>query len=421
MISNIEQAINYLFNLRRFGVKYDILPVMSCLRILGNPQKSFPSIHVAGTNGKGSTCGIINTLFMAHGFKTGLFTSPHLTRFSERIQINGNEISDIEILEYLNQIISTDVELSFFETATVMAMLHFSKNRIDFAVIETGLGGRLDATRVCESDIQVITSIENDHPIALTTSLVKIAWEKAGIFSYNSTVVLPEFPSDIQSVISRRAHASGSHILQLNRDFHVSHQGEQLVKYFDDSGDFIFKAPLVGNFQYKNIALGITAFIKATGIQCTDISPSSFSHFNWPGRFERIENFILDGAHNPAAAKSLVDILESMKIDKINLIIGGMADKNLKDFIITLRDHIHGYYVTAINSDRAMPPDKLALSISEIGGEVLGVHSDIELLIDSLRGKETVLVSGSFYLVGKVRSILLGIRDDSLFLTDPST
>lgn len=420
MIADTASAIKYLFNLRRFGIKLDLLPTARALRACNSPQLAFPCIHVGGTNGKGSTSAMVASILDSHGLKTGLFTSPHLTRFAERISINGTIISDEDIVRLLNEVINTGISLSFFETTTVMALLYFKEQDVDIAVMEVGLGGRLDSTRWIQTSVSILTSVEHDHHLALTTHLEHIAWEKSGIFMPGKPAVIPSFSEIIRNTVLNRALASDTSVFESGKDWHFRLNGVNL--YWNFSGfEIEFIPPLPGYYQAKNTGLALTAAALHLGDSFDpDKAISGLQVMHWPGRFERIENFIIDGAHNPDAAESLAVSIREKGLAPLPIVIGGMYDKDLKKVIKPLLAVALGFHITKIDSERAMDTSRLANIVKDCGGKVLSVSDDINFLVQDLRGKETILVAGSFYLAGKVRGLLLNLRDDSLFLTDPA-
>lgn len=420
MIADTLSAIRYLFNLRRFGIKLDLLPTARALRACNSPQLAFPCIHIGGTNGKGSTSAMVASILDAHGLKTGLFTSPHLTRFAERISINGIIISDEDMVRLLNEVIKTRISLSFFETATVLALLYFKEQNVDIAVMEVGLGGRLDSTRWTQTSVSILTSVEHDHHLALTTHLEHIAWEKSGIFMPGKPAVIPVFPEIIRNTVLNRAHASDSPVFESGKDWSFRLKGATLCWSFSGF-EVDFPPPLPGYYQAKNTGLALTAAAVHLGDSFNpEKAITGLCSMHWPGRFERIENFIIDGAHNPDAAESLAVSVMEKGLAPIPVIIGGMYDKDLKKVIKPLLSVAQGFHVTKIDSERAMDTFRLANIVQECGGKILSVSDDINFLVQDLRGKGTILVTGSFYLAGKVRGILLNLRDDSLFLTDPA-
>ena len=418
--SPMGEAFDYLFNLRRFGVKWGLGPMAVALRALGSPQQAFPVVHIAGTNGKGSTAAMTAALLTAQGLRCGLFTSPHLERFSERIRIDGVEIPDAALLATLDRVRACGVQLSFFETATAMAFLHFAASGVEVAVVEVGLGGRLDATQWVVPVASAITSLGSDHALALTGSPQRVAWEKASIAAPGVPFVLPaDLTGEQEEAVLRTLAARGATPLRCGVDWGFSgiFTDGRVRWWYRDEPPVAVPVPLTGVHMPANCALALTLARLALGRPPDLRAP--FAGFSWPGRLERIDGLILDGAHNPPALMALVHTIRELKLAPLPVIVGFMADKDVSRSLRILGEIASGFHCTQVeDADRAMPADKLADKVRELG---LPVASVTTCVADALAlAPRPSLVAGSFYLAGKARSLLLQHAPSDAKLSDPA-
>jgi dihydrofolate synthase/folylpolyglutamate synthase len=277
-----SDTVNYIYNLQKHGIKFGLRNITRLVSILGNPHKSFPSVHVAGTNGKGSTSAFIASLLKISGLKVGLFTSPHLVSFTERIRVNSEEITEHEVMSLTEEIRSKVVDFSptFFEVVTALAFLYFQRKRIDIAVIEVGMGGRLDATNILMPEVSVITCIDYDHREYLGDTLSEIAYEKAGIIKDSIPVVVSSQAPDVLEVIEAKAKEKNSEVYLYGRDFSAVLKREDpsgiCFDYFGgDSFDIHdLYLPLIGEHQMQNA----TVAIKAVELLSEKINPNPELH-----------------------------------------------------------------------------------------------------------------------------------------------
>ncbi|MBM4137018.1 MAG: bifunctional folylpolyglutamate synthase/dihydrofolate synthase [Nitrospira sp.] len=415
-----SEAIHYLYNLQKYGIKLGLDNTIRLMEILGNPQQSFQSIHVAGTNGKGSTSAIIASILKTAGLKVGLFTSPHLISFTERIRINDEEIAEDEVINLTEEIRkkissfgklrmhSEPVELNptFFEFVTTMAFLYFQRKKIDIAIIEVGMGGRLDATNVIVPEVSVITNVSCDHREFLGNTLEEIANEKAGIIKNSIPVVVSSQSSEVLGVIETKADEKNTKVYLYGRDFSSVSKKEDISGiYFDYlSGESVIRdlyLPLTGEHQLQNASVAIKAvellnstsnppspplvkvgttrnrggkggFVSLPYIT-QDIIREGLKNVRWPGRLEIINEdppILIDGAHNPAAAVALLNALLrnfSGKYEKIILILGIMGDKDIKGIMEPLLPLASEIILTAPHYERAASPAKLKEIAAELG------------------------------------------------------
>lgn len=439
-------AINYLYGLQKHGIKLGLDKPEKILLELGNPHRKFLSIHVAGTNGKGSVSAMIASILIAKGFKVGLFTSPHLVSFTERIRINNEEIAESEVVKLTEEIkfkIKNSKlkipEPTFFEFVTAMAFLYFARNNVDWAVIEVGMGGRLDATNVIEPEVSVITWISYDHQEFLGNTLSDIAREKAGIIKSGIPVVSTKQEKEAEDVISTVAKEKSSPLYLYGRDFEAILRSSDIkgVAFdFQDKGSTIDNnpirglfVPLAGDYQYLNASLAIKAAMVALSRNPKFEMPNSkligegLSNTKWPGRLEMVcyePMIMIDGAHNPDAAGKLADFVKKQLRDfKIILIIGVMSDKDVSGILKPLLPVAHEIIFTAPNYGRAASPKKLAEYAENMGfasritssvKEAIEIAKNRALEQNDIRaeGKKSgfILITGSFYTIGEAMEAL---------------
>jgi dihydrofolate synthase / folylpolyglutamate synthase len=362
------------------------------LSALGEPQKALRFIHVAGTNGKGSVCAMLDSICRAAGVKTGLFTSPHLVRFNERIQVNGIQIDDEAVVRGLHRIrslINEERHPTFFEITTALAFDHFRRQRVDLVVLETGLGGRLDATNVVDPLVAVLTSIDLDHQKWLGHSLPEIAAEKGGIIKPGVPVVSgPQF-AEVRTVLER-----------------IATERSAALSYVELPVQGLFIG-LAGSYQRTNAAIAIQALRKA-GIKVNpETLKEGLGNVQWPGRFQRVgERIILDGAHNPAASKCLVETwTECVGYQRATIIFGGLRDKDLKGMASTLSGIAKRFLIVPLHSERAASPVEIQSVIPQ-HLPIAQCNSPEQALDLANQFEDPILVTGSLFLVGEFLAIL---------------
>lgn len=416
-----EGIIDFLYGLERHGIKPGLERVHSLLAALGNPQDSFRSIHVAGTNGKGSVCSMAASILNEAGFKTGLYTSPHLVKFNERISISGKNISENELIKAAREVKAASEKagvsgtITFFEFTTAMAFLHFRKKKVEFAVVETGMGGRLDATNLTIPAVSVITNIALDHTAWLGSTIKEIAGEKAGIIKPGVPVVTGAALSAL-SVIKAAAKKAPSPVYVMGRDFHA--EGEcASFSYSGLSGGLTgVKLSLNGGHQVQNAALAIAAIevLRAQGVNITGLAiRKGLNDARWPGRFEILSRrplVVLDGAHNPNGAASLKNALSSLKKKRLMLVIGIMSDKDMDGILKELVPASDLVIATKPKGERSATLPALIQAASRYGKPVNSVKSVKDACKKALSlasPTDCVCVSGSLFTVGEARRYLL--------------
>jgi dihydrofolate synthase/folylpolyglutamate synthase len=385
-------AIDWLFATQNRGVKLGLDNVRRLLANLGNPENELRFVHVAGTNGKGSVCAMIDSIARAAGVRTGLFTSPHLVRFNERIQINGRPIDDADVVRGIQRIrahIHEDHHPTFFEITTALAFDYFRSHGVDLVVLETGLGGRLDATNVVHPLVSVLTSIDLDHQKWLGSTLGEIAAEKAGIIKPGVPVVSgPQF-AEVRTVLERIA---------------MAHSAPLSYAETPVAGLFI---GLAGSHQRLNAAIAVKAILAAKIHPDPQAFKEGLANVDWPGRFQRLtERIVLDGAHNPAATKCVVETWrECGGPQKATVIFGGLSDKDLEGMIMTLSTLAARFLLVPIRSQRAASPSEIEPWVPQ-NLPAIRCGSAQEALELAHRFQEQILVTGSLFLVGEALAVL---------------
>ena len=406
-----KQALAWLYGLQRFRIKLGLENIRRLLIELGlgsalglrvvsdgSSEKFHKVIHVAGTNGKGSVCAMIDSICRAHGYRTGLFISPHLVTFRERIRINGEMIPEEAVADGVTMIrdliADWDPHPTFFEVTTALALKHFGDTRIDIAVLETGLGGRLDATNVVESDVSVITPIALDHEKWLGHTLAEIAGEKAGIIKPGVPVISAPQQPQAEEVIRARATKCGSPVQFINELYRGS------------------PVALRGEYQKRNAAVAI-ATIHAAKLQFGEKAiVRGLAAIEWPARFQTWdERTIIDGAHNPGAARILAETwVEVFGDQKATLVLAVLSDKDLRGICEALAPIAASVFLPRIRSERAVAPEDLAKIFSIITPSLpCSISSRIDdALVLAHASPNPILITGSLHFAGEVLAHLRG-------------
>lgn len=435
-----NEIVDYLYGLQKFGTKFGLDNITKLCEILGNPHKSFLSIHIAGTNGKGSTSAIVESILRKAGLNTGLFTSPHLVSFTERIKVNGIEIPEedvISLTEEIKEIASglRDFYPTFFEVVTAMAFAYFHRKNIDVAVIEVGMGGRLDSTNIISPTVCIITPVSFDHKEFLGNTLKEIAFEKAGIIKNNVPIICSHQYADVLRVISERAEKLNSALFIYEKDFFSTLRKNEIYGVcFDYRDNFIeienLSLPLSGNHQIENASVAIRAsieFFKSSNYQSypdkkpldineiKDLIKNGLSSVKWHGRLEFVHynpDVIIDGAHNPAAATILADNLKKVflkKYKKIIMLLGIMNDKDIEGIMKPLLSVASDLILTAPSYNRAANPSKLLETASNIGFKNAYISETVDSAIKKAfslyEENSLIVITGSFYTIGEASEI----------------
>ncbi len=418
-------CLESMFGLRRFGIKLGLDTIRSILDDLGNPQERFACIHVAGTNGKGSISSAIASILFTSGYKTGLYTSPHLVKFNERISINNKNISDNNVIASYHAVKNADYgtrEPTFFEFVTAMALYEFGKEEVEWAVIETGMGGRLDATNILNPEISIISNIAIEHQFYLGNTIEQIASEKGGIIKKTTPVVAGVKQKSAKGVIKDIAKKHSAPLYFSGDDFRIRKTQKGMFSYFGLEKEWHNIRPgLPGEHQIDNaaIVLAVCEILRSNGL---DLPFSKIRegllNTQWPGRLEIVCQspvVILDGAHNLVASKMLADYLsQNMASKKITLVVGILDDKPYEDMLKCLIPVCSRVILTQPEIDRSLSPDQLysvaEKMISDIS-MIPDVGEAVKHAVDMALPDEAVCIAGSLYVVGEAKESLGEIFD----------
>jgi dihydrofolate synthase / folylpolyglutamate synthase len=415
-----RETLAYIYGLGRFGMRPGLGKISALLKALENPQDRINSVHIAGTNGKGSTAAFLSSIMISAGYRVGLFTSPHLTRFTERIRVNGSEIGEDDVVRLAVPVMAAaPPETTFFELVTAMAWLFFAEQQVDLAVIETGMGGRFDATNAAGGLLSVITPISLDHCEHLGNSLAEIAFEKAGVIRPGRPVVSSPQQSEAMAVIGRQCEILGASLYRCGEAFGGEWE-EGCLSYCGLHNNLSgLKPGIAGRHQAGNAfsALAAAELLGGSGfnVPATALA-TGIERTSWPGRMEIIgeaPRIMLDGAHNPAGARALAESLRDVSRDGLIVVAGVMADKDAGEIFKPLFPLADLVYAVSPAMERAMPSQKLAALCRSLGvacRDAGTVADGLEQARNEARHGDLILVCGSLFIVGEARSILCGER-----------
>lgn len=414
-----------MFALQRFGIKLGLTTIRNILKSLGNPQHQYTCIHIAGTNGKGSIASGLSTILQAAGFRTGLYTSPHLIDFNERITINNQQISDKRVVEAYHKVKSVHRgkrEPTFFEFTTAMALYEFAVQKVDWAIIETGMGGRLDATNMVKPAVSIISNISLEHRMYLGNTIAEIAGEKGGIIKYRTPVVTGARQRDAVSVLESLAEKKKAPIYRFGRNFRVRRSSDSTFTYYGlDHTWHNLRTNLVGPHQVDNASLVLAAceaLIRKKALSITeDDIRKGLNNINWPGRLEFVgqsPRILLDGAHNLAAARNLARFLrDSMPEGNITLVAGILDDKPYKAMLQPLMKLCKRVIVTRPVIDRALDPAVLYTVAKQVVQDVSQfstVDEAVSHAVATAQPDELICIAGSLYVVGEAKQTLVKLK-----------
>lgn len=427
MFSSYEQTIEYLYaNLPMFqrvgavAFKKDLTNTLALCEALGNPQQKFKSIHVGGTNGKGSTAHMLASVLQSAGYKTGLYTSPHLKSFTERIRINGQEVSQAFVVDFVNRIRPhiDRIKPSFFEITVAMAFDYFAKQQVDIAVIEVGLGGRLDSTNVVTPEVSVITNIGFDHMDMLGDTLPKIAFEKAGIIKQRIPVVISERQEEVAQVFEEKAKLEQAPIFFADRPVTIRQHGNSVkVNAVFQDQPIEFEFPLLGSYQQKNIAGVLTALecltdrgFSISKEQVCDGMQQVISQTGLKGRWQILQGnplVICDTGHNVDGIRLIVKQLATYSYKNLFMIIGMVKDKDHGAVFNLLPKEAH-YIFCQANIPRAMDAHQLAKEAKAFGltGDVVpNVNDALNMALQKAKPDDLIFVGGSTFVVAELNNL----------------
>lgn len=434
---NYNQAMDYIKNTAKFGSNLGLHRTEKILELLGNPHKQLKCIHIGGTNGKGSTTAMLNEILCEAGFKTGMYISPFLEEFEERIQINGEKISKDHLSSIITEVslaVDEALKLGFehpteFEIITCAMFLYFYRQQVDYALIEVGLGGRLDSTNVITPILSIITSISYDHMQILGDTLEKIAYEKAGIIKEKVPVVLYPQSDESFKVIENKCVEKSAELISVPENCvnfikvnqGLSGEALQDIIVTTESFKYEISLSLLGKHQLLNCATVIYAAeqltLKGVEIKRRHII-SALSKVKWPGRLEIMSReplVVIDGAHNIDGIKKLSESIDSyFSYENLVLVLGILADKQVMEMVETIVPKAKKVIAVTPNSERAELAEELAkiIKLYNTNVEVIKDYSKaLEIGIAYCDTKDLLLISGSLYMIGGMRGI---IRDSNL-------
>jgi len=428
-MTTYAEALDYIYDLTKYGTKLGLKNINYLLPLLGNPHKKLKIIHVAGTNGKGSTCSLISSILQSDGYKVGLYTSPHLVDFTERFKVNHKPIDRKKVSELLERIKPSIEKVAntpfyghptFFEVITSLAFLYFFEEQVDFLVLEVGLGGRLDATNVCEPLISIITHIDYDHMDKLGNSLGEIAREKGGIIKPEGIVISSNQYEEAYNEIKKIADEKNSLIYSVGRE--ISYK---IVK--SDIKGVIFNlkgiyhnyknlhTSLLGRHQVDNAATAITTIeaLKIRGVKISEKAiRTGLEKVKWTGRLEIIQNnptLILDGAHNPSGIRIVRQALQEIfSYHRLILVLAIFADKDYKKMIQIIAPKADLIITTRAKSPRAAPPQAIAKEVAQYieQNKIIiteNIPKAINCALSNSKKDDLICITGSLHTVGEAK------------------
>ena len=415
-----NSCLKAMYGLRRFGIILGLGTIKSILSALGNPQNHFCSVHVAGTNGKGSVAAALSAILQESGYRVGLYTSPHLVRFNERICINNRPISNDAVVKSYRAVQRAHHgkrSPTFFELTTAMALYEFSRQAVDWAVIETGMGGRLDATNVIQPAVSIITNVSMEHREYLGNTLAQITREKAGIIKPATPVVSAIRQRKAKSVVQRIAGKKSAPLYLLGENFRVRRQRGGGFSYYGIENTWHhLHTTLLGNYQVENAALAIAAcelLNKDKAVISEKSIRNGFIKTRWPGRLEIVSEhpmIILDGAHNLIAARKLAQFLASNFAQRpITLVVGILNDKPYQAMLKSLLPVCSRVIITRAKTDRALDTQLLSVTAKKIISDVRIISDVAQAFKQAVTGadvNEVICVAGSLYVVGEAKAAI---------------
>jgi dihydrofolate synthase/folylpolyglutamate synthase len=418
-VKTYSETLEYLFSLHRFGVKLGLEAISDILRKLKNPQRQYATLHIAGTNGKGSSAAMVAAMLQAGGYRVGLYTSPHLMDFCERIRVQDHDISpdDVcELTERIRRMAGSHGSLTFFELTTALAFQYFHDQHVDIAVVEVGLGGRYDATNVLDPLGVLITGIGLDHEIHLGQTLQAIAREKAGIIQQNVPVVLGPMPENVGQVIESLAQDLDAPVYRYGQEFSLSITNHTKFSYCGIRNSFSeLHTNLPGRHQMTNAGNALALLEMATAEQfplSVDEIISGLQHVRWKGRLEIVQRnpmIILDGAHNPLGARVLFDFLQSQLHEcpgrKLIVILGMMQDKHHAEFLQIILPLVDSLFITQPHMDRAATVEELVQVVArkDLRPSVIADPWEAYCTAREVADvSDVICVTGSLFLVGEI-------------------
>ena len=412
---NYTETLNFIHSFKGNGRRPQLERMRWLLKQAGNPQTHFPTVHIVGTNGKGSTTSYLQNILTKSGYQVGTFTSPYITRFNERISINGTEIPDKDLISLVEkaQVLLDDLEehTNFgrpteFELVTLLMFLYFDLKQVDMAIIEAGIGGRLDSTNVLSPELAICTSIGFDHTETLGNSLLDIANHKAGVMRENTPILLGRVSAEVEHFFNQKSHDLQAPLAIIDREIQLLPKDNQTIQIsYDHWESPNLKLPMLGQHQENNAGLAVTAahLLAQTFSKITDKSiQEGIEETHWPGRSEWIGNNIyLDGAHNPQGIASLKQVLkDNFANRRVHILFAGLRRKPLADLLEELRDY--DITVTSFDFFEALPLDDYPQDFKRAAD-----YRDWLAQAESANSDDLFVVTGSLYFISAVRNYLI--------------
>ncbi|WP_020599234.1 bifunctional folylpolyglutamate synthase/dihydrofolate synthase [Spirosoma panaciterrae] len=425
------EAIDYLYSrlpvFHRIGpkaLKPGLGNTLALCEALGNPHQQFRSIHVGGTNGKGSTSHMLAAIYQSAGYRVGLYTSPHLQSFTERIRINGQPIPDAEVARFVaqNQALIESIEPSFFEVTVAMAFAYFARQQVDLAIIEVGLGGRLDSTNVITPRVSVITNIGYDHTDILGDTLPQIAGEKAGIIKPGVPVVIGETHPDTESVFTQTARQQQAPLVFADQEYVITDLGilqgyrRVAVRTSSDERPEVYTLDLLGAYQLRNLptALAAVSTLQAEWPVSVDAIQKALRAVTeltgLKGRFQTIREqprVIADTAHNQPGLEALFETIRSFPFDTLRIVIGVVADKD-REKVLAVLPPSAVYYFCQAHTPRSLSAEVLqseAAAVGRVGKAYADVNLALAAALQESSGGDLILITGSNYTIAELTDL----------------
>lgn len=417
-----RDPLTYLHSLRSLGIRTDPAPLSRVLEKFRHPERDYRSVLIAGSNGKGSIAAMVSSILIEAGLKTGLYTSPHLRDYRERIRVNGLMISRRDLRDLIETARrGLDEELTYFEFTTLLAFLHFSRCRVDMAVLEVGMGGRFDATNLVTPDVCVISNVSLEHREFLGGSLEAIAREKGGIIKRNRVCLTAARQKSVQNTLEAICAEREACLYRLGRDILMRKREDGVFSWRGIGREYgRIEVALKGRHQMENAALavGVSETLHARGLTIAEKAViEGLRKARWEGRLETLQKFptlLVDGAHNPAGIAMLLRALErDFSYRRMILVFGVLRDKDYSAMLKKIKPEAYRMILTRPGSERAMPPLEMRERVLKDEDSVMVVEDPSEALREAFRlagRKDLICVTGSLYLVGAIKKTFSRIK-----------
>ena len=410
---NYTETLNFIHSFKGNGRRPQLERMRWLLKQAGDPQSHYPTVHIVGTNGKGSTTSYLQNILTKSGYQVGTFTSPYITRFNERISINGTEIPDKGLISLVAkaQGLLDDLEehTAFerpteFELVTLLMFLYFDLKQVDLAIIEAGIGGQLDSTNVLSPELVICTSIGFDHTETLGNSLLDIANHKAGVMQENTPILLGRVSTEVEHFFNQKSHDLQAPLAVIDKEIQLLPKDNQTIQVsYDHWKSPNLKLPMLGQHQENNAGLAVTAahLLAQTFPKITDKSiQEGIEETHWPGRSEWIGNIYLDGAHNPQGIASLKQVLkDNFANRRVHILFAGLRRKPLADLLEELKDY--DITVTSFDFFEALPLDDYPQDFKRVAD-----YREWLAQAESANSDDLFVVTGSLYFISEVRNYL---------------